>query len=142
LRSRTGCGGEEKMTMGDGKRQARLLQLLTETKRRLWGELREELFRTLGEGLHTQYDIPQDIGEQGILDLLGDTGLAVADIRREELTRLDDALRRLEAGKYGICEGCGEEIDEARLQVAPYAVCCVQCQEKRESPVHIPKATL
>jgi DnaK suppressor protein len=130
------------MTMHVDKRQLRLKALMADTKRRLWGELREELFRTLGEGLHTQYDIPQDIGEQGILDLLEDTGLAVADIHREELSRLDDALRRLEAGKYGICEECGEEIDEARLQVVPYAVCCAECQERRDSPVHIPKAVL
>ncbi len=114
------------------ERQERMRSLLMEEKRKLWRELRAELFEKLGEDLHTQYDIPQDIGEQGILDLLEDTGLALVDIHREQLTRMEEALMRLEAGKYGICEACGKKIDEARLQVAPYVNCCTKCQEQRE----------
>jgi len=131
------------MVLKDRERQKRLHNLLMEEKRRLWNELRAELFEKLGEGLHTQYDIPQDIGEQGILDLLEDTGLAVVDIRREQLTRMEEALMRLEAGNYGICEACGKKIDEARLQVAPYVNCCVACQEQREEASFTPRgATL
>jgi DnaK suppressor protein len=134
---------EEIMVLKDRERQTRLHNLLMEEKRRLWNELRAELFEKLGEGLHTQYDIPQDIGEQGILDLLEDTGLAVVDIRREQLTRMEEALMRLEAGNYGICEACGKKIDEARLQVAPYVNCCVACQEQREEASFTPRgATL
>ena len=124
------------------EREARLCAYLTEEKRRLWNELRTELFETLGEGLHSQYDIPQDVGEQGIIDLLEDTGLAVADIRMKELTRMEEAFRRFAEGSYGICEDCGEEIDEARLRVAPYAPCCLRCQERREGPAHSPGLTI
>jgi DnaK suppressor protein len=113
-----------------------------EEKRRLWNEVRVELFETLGEGLHGQYEIPRDIGEQGLIDLLADTGLAVSDIRRQELTAMNDALGRLEAGTYGICENCGEEIAEERLQVAPCAACCVKCQEQRERPAAALRVTL
>jgi len=122
------------MTQIGGKRVARLHARLTEEKMRLWDELRVELFETLGEGLHSQYDIPQDVGEKGIIDLLEDTGLAVADIHKEELLRIEEALRRLASGSYGFCEDCGEPIDEARLHVAPYAPCCVKCQRHREGP--------
>lgn len=127
------------MILKDRERQKRLYDLLMEEKRRLWNELRTELFEKLGEGLHTQYDIPQDIGEQGILDLLEDTGLAVVDIRREQLTRMEEALMRLEAGSYGICEACGKKIDEARLHVAPYVNCCIRCQEQREGLTVAPR---
>ena len=48
------------------------------------------------------------------------------------MTRLEEALVRLETGSYGICEECGRKIDEARLRVAPYATCCLSCQEGRE----------
>ncbi len=39
------------------------------------------------------------------------------------------ALTRLEAGLYGSCESCGEEIAPGRLEVLPEAVLCVNCAE-------------
>lgn len=118
----------------DKERQGWLRELLLEEKRRLWNEVRAELFEKLGEELHTQYDLPRDIGDQGILDLLDDTGLSIVDIRRRQLTQLEEALVKLETGDYGRCEDCGRKIDDERLRVAPYAACCVYCQSKREGP--------
>ena len=114
------------------KRLELLAELLLEEKRRLWSEVCNDLFEQLGDKLHSQYDLPQDIGDRGMLDVLQDTGLAVADIKRQQLTRIDEALRRLEEGRYGVCEDCGTEIPLQRLQAAPYAACCVPCQESRE----------
>lgn len=130
------------MPQADNKRHTRLKTLLMNEKRRLWSELRAELFDKLGEGLHNQYDIPQDIGEQGILDLLEDTGLAVVNIRREQLTQMEAVLKKYDDGSYGICEDCGKEIAEARLQVAPYVPCCLRCQKQREGPASLPGVTL
>lgn len=123
------------MSQEGDTRQARLQALLSGEKSRLWNELWIELFDRTGSDLHKQYDIPQDIGDRGILDLLEDTGLAIADVRREQLTRMEEALSRLKDGSYGICEDCGKAIDEARLQVAPYSPCCIGCQKRREIPV-------
>lgn len=122
------------MHQTDKERQGWLRELLREEKRRLWNEVRTELFDRLGEELHAQYDLPRDIGDQGILDLLDDTDLAVVDIRRQQLTQLEEALVKLEAGRYGRCEDCGKKIEDARLRVAPYAPCCLPCQAKREGP--------
>lgn len=119
-----------------------LRDLLMEQKRRLWVELREELFAQTGEELHTQYDIPQDIGEQSILDLLADAGLAVADIRRNQLTQLEEAQRRLEMGTYGTCEGCGEFIGLERLRLVPFTAYCIDCQKAQEGPPKGPGVTL
>lgn len=130
------------MTRVSDGRQARLTELLLAEKRRLWSEVRRELFEQVGEGLHSQYEFPQDPGEQGLIDLLEDTGMAVADIRRQELTRMEEALGRLSEGSYGICEECGAEIAEERLRVAPYAPCCVPCQARREGPASGPGLTL
>jgi hypothetical protein len=54
-------------------------------------------------------------------------------IAREEnkLKYLDEALARLDAGKYGICLGCSEPIPLERLMVLPFASYWVDCQEKR-----------
>jgi DnaK suppressor protein len=115
-----------------------LRNLLAEQKRRLWVDLRGELFERNGEDLHTQYDIPQDIGEQSILDLLSDAGLAVADIRRSQLTQLEEAQRRLEMGTYGRCESCGEAIDLQRLKSVPFTAYCIDCQRLQEGPSRPP----
>ncbi|MDD2319715.1 MAG: TraR/DksA C4-type zinc finger protein [Geobacteraceae bacterium] len=122
-------------------RHERLKNVLLEEKRRLWNELRRELFRNQ-EKLQTQFDTAQDIGDRSMLDVLSDTGIAVADIMRERLTRMEEVEQRLAAGTYGICEACGEEIDEERLRVMPYAIRCVACQEKHEGPSFPPEATI
>ncbi len=128
------------MTRKEKERQERLREILREEKRRLWQELRSEIFRDQ-EKLHAEYDIPRDLGEQSMLDVLSDTGLAVADILRERLTRMEEAERKLEEGTFGLCEDCGVEIEEERLRVIPYAVRCVRCQERIEGPSYPPEGT-
>ena len=44
----------------------------------------------------------------------------------EQIGRLRNALERIDAGSYGICEVCGQPIPEARLEVRPDATRCVQ----------------
>lgn len=126
------------MVNPDETRQSRLKDLLQKEKRTLWNELRIELFDKLGKDLNKQYDIPLDTGERSVLDLLEDTGLAIADIRSEKLVLLDNALSKLDNSSYGICDDCGKEIDEARLHVSPYAACCAACQQGREGSVKTP----
>ena len=48
------------------------------------------------------------------------------------LMEIDDALRRLYKGDYGLCEICGNPIARARLEAMPYARLCVSCKEKEE----------
>jgi DnaK suppressor protein len=122
------------------KRQARLRDILLEKKRAMWNELRDELFQVMGEELHSQFEISLDPAEMGLVDLLADTGLKVADIRRQELTAMDEAMGRLEQGAYGICEACGREIPEERLRVMPTARYCREDQEKQEGPSFLPAA--
>jgi RNA polymerase-binding transcription factor DksA len=48
------------------------------------------------------------------------------------LRRVNSALRRFDAGNFGICLECEEEIPARRLQVLPWADHCVPCQEKAD----------
>ena len=50
---------EENMERSELERLKGLHDLLMEDKRRLWNELRSELFEKLGQDLHTQYDMPR-----------------------------------------------------------------------------------
>jgi DnaK suppressor protein len=113
-------------------RYERLKKILLDNKRRMWVELREEYFEKLGKEYRDQFDNPQDMEDLSLINLIEDTGLAVADIRRGELTQMDEALDRLEDGIYGLCADCGQEIDERRLKVRPFAVYCIDCQKEKE----------
>ena len=46
---------------------------------------------------------------------------------RERIGEIDDALRRLDAATYGVCEGCGRPIADERLAVRPFARRCIAC---------------
>ncbi len=113
-------------------RQEKLKKMLLDKKRKMWNELRDEIFNKLGKEYNKQFDTPQDLEEQSLIDLIEDTGLAVADMRREELTKMDEAITKLENGTYGVCEDCKSEIDEERLKAVPLTPFCVKCQSKKE----------
>ena len=46
------------------------------------------------------------------------------------LKKVDNALERVRAGEYGICESCGTAIPVERLDVLPYSTLCVECAAK------------
>lgn len=51
---------------------------------------------------------------------------------REAIYELDDALKKIEEGTFGICESCKSPILKTRLKAVPYARLCLKCQEKKE----------
>ncbi len=52
---------------------------------------------------------------------------ALLDATREQLAAIGAAWQRLETGRYGICERCGQPIGEERLAARPAAVTCIRC---------------
>ena len=64
-----------------------------------------------------------------------DTSFAFGLKEREGnlIRKIEDALSRLEDGTFGICEECGEEISQGRLQARPITTLCIKCKEKQEA---------
>lgn len=58
--------------------------------------------------------------------------LSLASSDREALYELDDALKRIEEGTFGVCESCKSLIAKTRLKAVPGARLCIKCQEKKE----------
>jgi len=58
--------------------------------------------------------------------------LSLASNVRETLYELDDALKKIDEGTFGICEGCKSLITKVRLKAVPYTRLCVKCQQKKE----------
>jgi RNA polymerase-binding transcription factor DksA len=72
---------------------------------------------------------PAELGSETFERELELTTLTIVE---GELKDIDDALRRLDDGTYGICEECGKPIDEARLEAVPWARYCVVDQARVE----------
>lgn len=56
---------------------------------------------------------------------------AISALQASHLEQIDQALARMEAGTYGLCEGCGGEIPVERLEAVPSAAYCVSCQSRQ-----------
>jgi len=69
--------------------------------------------------------------DQGSDTNLMEQTVMMLESEREKIRQLNEALRRIADETYGVCEICGEFIQETRLEIIPYATCCVACQEKK-----------
>jgi len=58
--------------------------------------------------------------------------LRVRDRERKLILKIDEALKRIENGTFGICEVCGEEISEERLRARAVTTLCVNCKTDQE----------
>jgi DnaK suppressor protein len=74
-----------------------------------------------------------DQGESSEVDIQEDIEFALLQMKSETLTKVTQALRRLDQATYGNCFECGDEISEARLRALPFALRCKDCEEARET---------
>lgn len=58
--------------------------------------------------------------------------LRIRDRERKLIHKIQEAIKRLDDGEYGICEECGEEIGVARLKARPVTTLCVACKARQE----------
>lgn len=75
------------------------------------------------------------VGRLSRQDALQSQALSAASLERgrTEISRLREALAKIEEGGYGWCEECGQEIPQARLEIDPAADCCVRCAQRLEN---------
>jgi DnaK suppressor protein len=76
-----------------------------------------------------------DAGESSEADIQEDIEFALIQMKAETLTKINDALHRLDEGSYGYCADCGGEVSDKRLRALPFAVRCKDCEEGREMAV-------
>ena len=61
-----------------------------------------------------------------------DLAFALIQLKAQVLTRIDEAMGRLDDGTYGYCGECGDAIAAPRLRALPFAVRCRDCEEMCE----------
>jgi DnaK suppressor protein len=105
-----------------------------EARRRLLAE-RDALRSDTEDSAHTREAVdPSRLGPLSRIDALQQQSMARAEQQRRErsLSRIEAALRRIEAGEYGECTGCGNPVAEARLRLDPAAPLCIDCAQRHE----------
>jgi RNA polymerase-binding transcription factor DksA len=73
-----------------------------------------------------QFD--EESGEGGTLTVDRERDLVLSAQAQLAVEDIDDALRKISRGRYGICEGCGELISKPRLEAMPFARLCIACK--------------
>ena len=58
--------------------------------------------------------------------------VVLRDNIRHIVDQIDHAIQKIELGTYGICDECGKDIPEERLEFEPYAAYCVEDQARIE----------
>ena len=64
--------------------------------------------------------------------------LSIVSSEQEALYEIEEALKRLEHGTYGLCDMCEKPVRKERLEAVPFARLCVQCQSGVEKDRHRP----
>jgi DnaK suppressor protein len=87
----------------------------------------------------TQSDISGDVGlddesaDAGTATFEREKDLSIENNVRDLLRKIDGALKRMDAGTYGLCLRGGHPIEKARLKALPYAELCIKDAQAAQS---------
>jgi len=108
-----------------------------ETYKKSLQQQREQLVEQVNENTRQTFGFDQDDKQDPVDVAVNDREqtimLSITETERDLLGQMDEALQRIEAGTYGVCQNCGKDIVAARLEAVPYAGFCMPCQQKLES---------
>ncbi len=112
------------------------MNFVDEFRRRL-SEQRRDLLRTLSltddELATLETHQAGALVEDAATETVGAILSRLEGQQKRELDEIEDALRRLETGTFGVCESCARAIPLARLRATPAARHCLDCQKKLET---------
>lgn len=107
------------------------LQKFKEQLEAMKAEIYSDVEQTLTEMTSQNGNIP-DPNDRATMESDRSFELRIRGRERKLMDKVDEALARIEAGLYGICEGCGEDIGVKRLEARPVAEYCIDCKTKQE----------
>ena len=106
----------------------RFKKLLLEQRDELLGNAR----KTLSGDIHLDPDdFPDEIDTASSEMNLAFQG-RLRERERGLLSKINQALDKIEQGVYGECESCGEQISVKRIQARPVAELCIDCKAEQE----------
>jgi DnaK suppressor protein len=109
------------------RQQAYFRKKLLDWKEEILRESRETVSH-----LQTETENHPDVADRASSETDRSLELRTRDRQRKLISKIDDALRRIEDGSYGYCEDTGEPITLARLEARPVATLSLEAQERHE----------
>ncbi len=107
-------------------------------------KMRDDLIKEIKDKARSESDdtIKTEVGD--IYDLASserdrELNLLISDRDREKLLEIEDAIKRIDEGTYGVCEECETPIPNERLMIMPFTRYCVSCQSEMEKALTIEK---
>lgn len=115
----------------------KLRDMLHTERARIIEEMRilddRSLTANMEEGANQQPGFSLQLADSASENMQVETDLGIRSIEAEQLMQIDDALRALATGDYGICQRCNEPISVERLFARPNAKYCINCLKLLES---------
>ena len=94
-------------------------------------ELLSEAGKTVSEMTSTKENFP-DPTDRASLESDRNFELRIRDRERKLILKMQEAIKRIDDGVFGICEVCGGPISEKRLMARPVTTSCIDCKTKQE----------
>jgi DnaK suppressor protein len=94
-------------------------------------ELLSEAGKTVLEMTSGKENFP-DPNDRASLESDRNFELRIRDRERKLIMKMQEAIKRIDDGVYGICEACGGPISEKRLMARPVTTECIDCKTKQE----------
>jgi DnaK suppressor protein len=94
-------------------------------------ELLDEAEKTVSDMTTGKENFP-DPNDRATLESDRNFELRIRDRERKLLVKIQEAIKRLDDGVFGICEACGGTISEKRLIARPVTTQCIDCKTKQE----------
>ncbi|MCC7442138.1 MAG: TraR/DksA C4-type zinc finger protein [Bdellovibrionales bacterium] len=113
----------------DARKLAKFRKLLTEEKARLTASSRSAL---KNEALNISADDLPDETDLAATEVNHHLQFRLRDRERRLLSKIEEALSRLDSGSFGTCEDCEENIELKRLEARPMSTLCLSCKETQE----------
>jgi len=94
-------------------------------------ELLSEAGKTVSEMTSGKENYP-DPNDRASLEADRNFELRIRDRERKLIMKMQEAIKRIEDGVFGICDVCGGPISEKRLMARPVTTLCIDCKTKQE----------
>lgn len=94
-------------------------------------ELLEDAGKTVSEMTVGKENFP-DPNDRASLEADRNFELRIRDRERKLIAKMQEAIRRIDEGTFGICDDCGGAISEKRLMARPVTTQCIDCKTKQE----------